>query len=88
MDNGFRQEVETQENLESLQRQILRQVHEAERDNLEPELMITFSADFQIKVDTYCQTNLYQKNHAREYMGWPWLSTMWQEEPFILWKRV
>lgn len=89
MTDTFRQEVETQESMDKLQREVLTVVRDCAKENiLDPELMVTFSADFQSKVDIYGTVHLYGSNHERVVYGQPWFSIVSQEEPFRIWKRV
>lgn len=82
----FRTEVETQETLSKLQRAILNLESVYGKDTFK--FMLTFSPDFQIKVDTYCAFTLYGNNHERTFMGWPWWSVMGQEEPYMIWREI
>ena len=87
MTDTFREEIETQEQLDKLQRKILK-LENLEGEESDMNLMITFNPNFQIKVETFTTVKLYQRDHSRSCFGWTWFSNMGQEEPFIVWKKM
>ena len=82
--------VETQKLMVSLSTKIL----DIERERFpcvdaksKLEIMVTFSADFQVKITKSCEIDLYPENKHRIF-GWPWFATFSQKEPFKIWTRI
>lgn len=84
MQGDFQEEIQTKEILDQLHRRILT-LESREKDL---QLMITFNAGFQMKLEVYGGTPMYQKNNARTIFLHPWFSDMSQEEPYKIWKRM
>lgn len=83
MKGDFQEEIETKETLLELHRKILTiESQSAEK----AELMVTFRPDFQMKLEIYGGTPIYQQDHSRTIFLHPWFSDMSQEEPYKVWK--
>lgn len=82
--NDYRQEVETKEQTDQLFRKIL----EGRIEGDDVELMVTFSPEFQMKIDMFTTVPLYAENNRRTCFGAPWFSVIGQEEAYKVWRRV
>lgn len=85
MKGDFQEEIETKEACLELHRKILTIESECAE---KPELMITFRPDFQMKLEMYGGTPLYQQDHSRTIFLQAWFTDSSQEEKFIIWKRM
>ena len=87
MTDAFHTEVETQERLDTLIREMCSLGQTAAKENKGIEMMVTFSPDFQMKANELCTISLYGNKHERLVNGFTWFTNMGQEEPYKIWIR-
>lgn len=52
------------------------------------EIMVTFNPAFQMDIDLYTQTRIYEQDYSRKIFGCYWFSDMRQVEPWKVWSST
>lgn len=87
MPDEFRTEVETQELMDQLWRNIfiITEGHQREQQNFQ--ILVTLNHDFQMKYRAHRDSPMFAIDPNSTIHGWPYLTDVKQKEPYKVWSR-
>ena len=87
MSDEFRTEVETQELIDKLLREIFSCTEYRQEQQENFQILLTLNYDFLMKVKMYATPGTFLFGADHTLHGWPYLEDVKQKEPYKVWSR-